>query len=102
MTTKIDVLALSGQLDAPAITAWLATCEDTFEAWDLLNLTHPLDTSLWVLLTGLKLESPIAAQWWCENCDVLKKSESWVDFATAVKDHFIPASWRLDSLARSM
>ena len=100
MTTKIDIPALSGQLDAPTITAWLATCEDTFEAWDLLNPTRPLDTGLRVLLAGLKLESPIAAQWWCENREVLKKSESWADFTTAVKDRFVPASWRLDSLAR--
>jgi len=99
MTTKIDIPALSGKLDAPTITAWLATCEDTFEAWDLLNPTCPLDPGLRVLLAGLKMESPIAAQWWCENHDVLKKSPSWADFATAVKDRFVPASWRLDSLA---
>jgi hypothetical protein len=84
----------------PAITAGLATCEDTFEAWDPLNSTRPLDTGLRVLLAGLKLEYLIAAQWWCENRDVLKKSESWADFATAVKDRFVPASWCLDSLAR--
>jgi hypothetical protein len=99
MTTKIDIPALSGKLDASVITAWLATCEDTFEAWDLLNPTRPLDTGLRVLLAGLKLESPVASQWWCENREVLKKSPSWADFATAVKDRFVPASWRLDSLA---
>jgi len=70
-----------------------------FEAWDLLNPTRPLDPSLQILLAGLKLESPVAAQWWCENYEVLKKMGSWADFATAVKDHFVPASWRLDSLA---
>jgi hypothetical protein len=100
MTTKIDIPPLSGQLDAPAITAWLATCEDTFEAWDLLNPSRPLDTGLRVLLAGLKLESPLAAQWWCENREILKKSTTWADFATAVKDRFVPASWRLDSLSR--
>jgi len=70
-----------------------------FEAWDLLNPTRPLDPSLQILLAGLKLESPVAAQWWCENREVLKKMGSWADFATAVKDRFVPASWRLDSLA---
>jgi len=99
MTTKIDIPALSGMLDAPAITAWLATCEDTFKAWDLLNPTRPLDTNLRILLAGLKLESPVAAQWWCENREALKKSASWADFAMAVKDRFVPTSWRLDSLA---
>jgi len=74
MTTKIDIPALSGMLDAPAITAWLATCEDTFEAWDLLNPTRPLDTNLRILLAGLKLESPVAAQWWCENREALPPS----------------------------
>jgi len=33
MSTKIDILALLGMLDAAIIIAWLATCEDTFEAW---------------------------------------------------------------------
>jgi hypothetical protein len=47
-------------LDAPTITAWLAMCEDTFEAWDLLNPAHPLDTNLKILLEGFKLESPVA------------------------------------------
>lgn len=100
MTTKIDIPGLSGTLDAATVTAWLATCEDTFEAWDLLNPTRPLEPGLQILLAGLKLESPIAAQWWCENREVLKKSASWADFATAVKDRFVPASWRLDCLAR--
>ena len=99
MTTKIDIPPLSGTLDAPGITAWLATCEDTFEAWDLLNPTRTLELSLRILLAGLKLESPVAAHWWCENREVLKKSASWADFVTAVKDRFVPASWRLDALA---
>jgi len=42
MTTKINILVLLGMLNAAVITAWLATCEDTFEAWDLLNPTRPL------------------------------------------------------------
>ena len=99
MTTKIDIPALSGALDAATITAWLATCEDTFEAWDLLDPTRPLEPGLRILLASLKLESPVAAQWWCENRETQKKSGSWADFATAVKDRFVPASWRLDSLA---
>lgn len=99
MTTKIDILALLGSLDAATIMAWLATCEDTFEAWDLLNPTRPLEPGLRILLAGLKLESPVAAQWWCENRETLKKLASWAEFATAVKDRFVPASWRLDSLA---
>ena len=76
MTTKIDIPALSGALDAATITAWLATCEDTFEAWDLLNPTRPLEPGLRILLASLKLESPVAAQWWCENRETLKKSGS--------------------------
>jgi len=32
MTTKIDIPALSGMLDALTVVAWLATCEDTFKA----------------------------------------------------------------------
>ena len=99
MTTKIDIPALLGTLDAAVITAWLVICEDTFDAWDLLNPTRPLEPSLRILLAGLKLESPVAAQWWCENRETLKKSGSWAEFATAVKDRFVPASWRLDSLA---
>jgi len=99
MTTKIDIPALSRMLDAPTITAWLAMCEDTFKAWDLLNPTRPLDTNLRILLIGFKLESPVAAQWWCENREALKKLASWADFAMAVKNRFVPTSWHLDSLA---
>ena len=99
MTTKIDILMLSGALDTATIMAWLTTCEDMFKAWDLLNPMCPLEPGLHILLASLKLESPVTALWWCENWETLKKLGFWADFVMAVKDHFILASWWLDSLA---
>jgi hypothetical protein len=34
---KIDLPALTGDLDAANVTSWLNLCEDSFEAWSALN-----------------------------------------------------------------
>ncbi|KDR65637.1 hypothetical protein GALMADRAFT_148550 [Galerina marginata CBS 339.88] len=84
-------------LTASSIAAWLNLCEDSFEAWGFMNLTRTISEPVRILLAGLKMEGS-AGQWWSDNRDDLKKLKTWADFVTRVKDRFVPANWRIDSL----
>jgi hypothetical protein len=98
MTTKLDLPTLSGTLEASTISNWLNLCDDSFQAFSLMNPTRTVDDSLRILLAGLKMESPAAATWWSENRDSLKALTTWSAFSAAVKDRFVPANWRMDAL----
>jgi len=73
--------------------------EDTFEAWAGLNPNRILKPELQILLSGLNMEDPAASEWWRENRGHLKQLKSWSEFATKVREQFIPANWEVDTLA---
>ncbi len=97
--TKIDLPKLTGDLTASSVTTWLNLCQDSFEAWSLMNPDCKLPVPLQILLAGLKLEAPAAAQWWSENREGLKVLSTWKEFVDALKERFVPGSWRLDALS---
>jgi hypothetical protein len=97
---KIDLPALTGDLDAANVTSWLNLCKDSFEAWSAMNSDKVVKVSLQVLLAGLKMESPPAKHWWNENRDDLKLVTSWNVFAQRVKDRFVPPNWHMNALAK--
>lgn len=86
-------------IEPATINAWLNRCEDAFELWSLTGTTlRTMDESLRVLLAGTRMEEPVAAQWWNENRETLKALKAWTAFVSAVKERFIPASWKMDGL----
>ncbi|PPR01367.1 hypothetical protein CVT26_015417 [Gymnopilus dilepis] len=59
---KIKITTLVSELSASMISLWLNGCKDSFEAWNILNSLKLLTVGAQILLTGLKMESPTAAQ----------------------------------------
>ena len=53
MTTKLDIPTLS-DLGPASINAWLGLCQDSFDAWSLMNPTKTIDDTLRILLAGIK------------------------------------------------
>ena len=98
--TTIDLPLLTGELDAANVTSWLNLCMDSFEVWSALNSDKVITPSLQIVLAGLKMDSPLAKQWWNENRDELKLLPTWDAFAEQVKDRFVPANWRMNALAK--
>ena len=98
MATKLDLLTLT-DLGPSAINAWLGLCQDSFDAWALMNLTKTMDDNLHILLASIKMEAATAAVWWSENRKELRKLKTWLEFSTAVKECFVPATWHLDALS---
>ena len=66
MTTKLDIPTLS-DLGPASINAWLGLCQDSFDAWSLMNPTKTIDDTLRILLAGIKMEAAPAAVWWSET-----------------------------------
>ena len=98
--TKIELPLLTSELDAPNVTSWLNLCMDSFEVWSAMNFDKTMKPSLQIVLAGLKMDSPPAKNWWNENHDTLKLLPTWDAFAQQVKNHFVPANWRMDGLAK--
>ena len=98
MATKLDIPTLS-DLGPASINSWLGLCQDSFDAWALMNPSKTMDDSLRILLAGIKMDAAAAAVWWSENREELRKLKTWLEFSTAVKERFVPATWRLDALS---
>ena len=98
MSTKLDVPVLTGILNAPNINFWLNLCQDSFEVQAAITSTM-LRPAIQIVLCGLKMEAPAVKSWWNENRDQLKLLATWEEFAMKVKEHFIPANWKMDALA---
>ena len=91
MSTKLEVPTLSGTLDASTVNGWLNLCQDSFEVHVAVNAS-PLKVSIQIVLAGIKMEAPTARSWWNENREDLKSLTTCDDFATRVKDRFVPAN----------
>lgn len=98
MSTKLEIPVLSGILDASNINSWLNLCQDLFEVHAAVNLST-LKPSIQIVLTGIKMEAVAARSWWNENHEELKVLATWDEFVKKVKDHFVPANWKMDTLA---
>ncbi|THG93469.1 hypothetical protein EW026_g7778 [Hermanssonia centrifuga] len=98
--TRVTLPTLVGPLTHSTVSIWLNTCADTFEAATLLdpNAASTLTARARITLAGLKMAEDSAATWWNENREDLKLLSDWDEFATHVRDRFVPASWRLDAL----
>ncbi|KAJ6472000.1 hypothetical protein C8R45DRAFT_1217932 [Mycena sanguinolenta] len=94
---KLDFPKLS-DLTPSAINNWLGRCEDTYEAWQTLNLDKTLEPRLLITLAGLRMEEETAASWWNENRTSLKACTSWEAFGTRVRERFVPVNWKLVAL----
>ncbi|KAJ7879255.1 hypothetical protein B0H14DRAFT_3773892 [Mycena olivaceomarginata] len=79
--SKLDYPKLNEELSLTVIHGWLGRCEDTFESWQAMNPDKLIAACTLIMLAGLKMEESTAATWWNENCDKLKKLESWAEFA---------------------
>jgi hypothetical protein len=101
MSTKLELPTLSSStpMTAVNIMTWLTRCDDAFEAFTLLNPEKDLKAGARILLVGLKMEHPDAAQWWTENRDTLKALTKYEDFVGRVRERFVPVGWKLDALA---
>jgi hypothetical protein len=97
--SKLDYPKLNEELSPTVIHGWLGRCEDTFESWQAMNPDKLIAARTLIMLAGLKMEESMAATWWNENRDKLKKLESWAEFAQEVKDRFVPSNWRMLALA---
>lgn len=97
--TKIDLPKLTGDITASSVTTWLNLCQDSFEAWSLMNPDTKLSVPLQILIAGLRLEAPLAAHWWSKICKQLNVLATWNEFVESIKEHFVPGSWRLDALS---
>ena len=99
MSTKLEVPILSGTLNTFTVNGWLNLCQDLFEVHAAVNAS-PLKASIQIVLAEIKMEAPTARGWWNENREDLKSLTTWDDFATRVKDQFVPANWKMDALAQ--
>ncbi|KAK0219570.1 hypothetical protein EDD85DRAFT_797219 [Armillaria nabsnona] len=98
MSSKLD-LPMLANITSIAVLTWLTHCADSFEAWSALNSDKKIKLEMQILVAGLKLEHAEVAAWWNENWELLKKLETWDEFVTKVKDHFVPSNWHLNALA---
>jgi len=98
MSMKLEILVLSGVLDASTVNAWLNLCQDSFEVHAAVN-SSTLKPTIQIVLAGIKMEATAAKSWWNENRDELKTLTTWDEFAKKVKDRFVPANWKMDALA---
>ncbi|KAJ7237185.1 hypothetical protein B0H12DRAFT_1075643 [Mycena haematopus] len=94
---KLEFPKLS-EVTPSAINNWLGRCEDTYEAWQTLNVDKILEPKLLITLAGLHMEEETAASWWNENQMSLKVCTSWEAFGTRVRKHFVPVNWKLVAL----
>jgi hypothetical protein len=98
MSTKLDIPALSGSLDVFTVNGCLNLCQDLFKVHAMLNTTV-LKLTIQIVLAGIKIEAPMARNWWNKNHEELKVLAMWDNFARRVREHFVPANWRMDALA---
>jgi hypothetical protein len=97
--SKLEFPKLTDNPSSVVINGWLGRCEDTYEAWQALNPEKSMTPRILITLAGLRMEESTAATWWNENRDDLKKLASWSEFATKVKDRFVPSNWRMLALS---
>jgi hypothetical protein len=61
--SKVEIPKLEGSLTAFAINGWLHHVDHSFESWSGLGADKVLKVELQILLGGLKMEDPVAAEW---------------------------------------
>ena len=98
MSTRLDIPVLAGVLDVSTVNAWLNLCQDSFEVHAAMN-NSTLKPFIQIVLAGIKMEATAARGWWNDNRDELKGLATWDEFAKKVRERFVPANWRMDSLA---
>ncbi|KAJ7709213.1 hypothetical protein B0H16DRAFT_1745975 [Mycena metata] len=97
--SKLKFPKLTDELTPTVINRWLGCCEDTYEAWQALNLDKSMPPRTVITLAGLWMEERTAATWWNENREALKKIGTWDSCAEKVKERFVPSGWRMVALA---
>ncbi|KAJ7854957.1 hypothetical protein B0H14DRAFT_3449259 [Mycena olivaceomarginata] len=81
--SKLEFPKLSDNPSSVVINGWLGRCEDTYEAWQALNPEKSMTPRILITLAGLCME----------------ETWSWSEFATKVKDCFVPSNWGMLALS---